>query len=132
MKKILALTAVAALFTGCDFAGGADGPAVTFSNITVSGLQIAADVTPVIEIQDIGGRSYFRADVTDGAALGSFEIASTQRDLFVVLLDRDAADSYSFVGVSPAFRAGEMTGDASLAIARRNGDVIGTAMLDIE
>ena len=131
MKKILALTAVAALFSGCDFAGGSAGPAVSFSGITVSDLQVAADVTPVIEIQDIGGRSYFRADVTSGADLGAFEIGTPTRDLFVVLMDRDADNTYSFVGVTPAFRAADLSGETTLQI-ERNGGSIGTATLSVD
>jgi hypothetical protein len=132
MKKFLALTAVAALFTGCDFAGGADGPAVAFAGMSVNDLQVAADVTPVVEIQDITGRAYYQADVTPGASLPAFEIGATQRDLFVVLLDRDGAEEYSFVAVSPAFVAGELTGDTALELRTRAGAAVGSAALDLQ
>jgi hypothetical protein len=132
MKKILTLAAAAALFTGCDFAGGADGPAVTIANVTVSDIPVAAGSTPVVEIQDIGGRAYFRAEIQPGAALGGFEITAPNRDLYVVVMGMDAQEIHSVVAVSDVFTGGELTGDATLDLhARGTTTVVGQATLDL-
>jgi hypothetical protein len=126
MKKILLLTAVAALFTGCDSAGY-EGPPIVFSNVTVT--ELGAGLTaPVIEIQDIASRSYFRADITTGVPLGGFEITAGDRNLYVVVLDGE-----EFVGASGSFRPAELTEDPTFEVRAPGGQtVVARALLDVQ
>lgn len=125
MKKILALAAVATLFTGCD-SPGYEGPPITFSNVTVTELG-AGFTTPVIEIQDIAGRHYFHADVIPGDSLGGFEITAGDRNLFVVLLDGE-----EFVAYAGGFKPAELTADPSFDVRTRSGELAGRVVLDVE
>ena len=132
MKKILTLVAAAALFTGCDFAGGADGPAVTIANVVVSDVPVAEGSTPIVEVQDIAGRAYFRAEIQPDAALGGFEITAPNRELYVVVMGRDAQENHTVVAVSDAFTGGALSADATLDLhARTGGEVLGQATLDL-
>ena len=124
MKKILALAAVVALFSGCDSAGY-EGPPIAVSNVTV--LELGAGLTaPVIEVQDIAGRSYFHADITTGVPLGGFEITAGDRNLYVVLLDGE-----EYVAHYGSFRAAELTGDPTLDLSNQSGTVMARVLLDV-
>jgi len=125
MKKILALAAVATLFTGCDSTGGPDGPAVLFNDVVVTELT-AGLTTPVLEIQDIAGREYFHADITPGASLGGFEIQATDRNMYVVLLDGE-----EYVAHAGSFRAADLTADPSFDLRNAGGTVMARATLDV-
>ncbi len=123
MKKIIALTAVVALFSGCDSAGY-EGPPIAFSNVTVTEVDSSL-AAPVVEIQDIAGRQYFHAAVTTGVGLGGFELAAGDRDMFVVLLDGE-----EFIGFA-GFRAAELTADPTFEVRTLEGALVGRVMLDV-
>jgi hypothetical protein len=124
MKKILALAAVVALFSGCDSAGY-EGPPIAFSNVTVTDLGVSL-AAPVIEVQDIAGRSYFHADITTGVPLGGFEITAGDRNLYVVLLDGE-----EYVAHFGSFRAAELTGDPTVELRDQTNTVVAHVLLDV-
>jgi len=131
MKKFIALAAVAAVFAGCDFAGGGGTP-VTISNVSVSQLSIPEGMTATVDVQDIGGRSFYRADYVADAPLGGFEASRPEHTLFVTVFVQAPGDGLATViASSTAFNPGDLTGDTTLEMSDRAGTVVGQTTIDM-
>ncbi|SRR5690606_10751028 len=139
MNRLFILAACAALLTGCDFVGEADGTQANIAGITLTeaplqranGASWDEDGAPdlFVEVQDISGHAYFRSEVfenmealpAEGLDLGAaFELPQSGRSYYLVLVDADP-DGNELMGVSNAFRTADLASSATVEIGSENG-----------
>ena len=131
MKKFFALAAVAALFAGCDFAGS-DVEAASIAGVTVSGVTAPEGQTAFVDVQDVAGRSFYRAELQPGQSIGSFELGRPDLPVFVAVYGQSASSSdLTFIASTPSFRVAELTGDTTFDMQSRDGATVGSAAIDL-
>ena len=119
MRKTLLFSLGALALAGCDFAGGSDAVA-PIASLQAANLPAVTTGSAELffEVQDAGGRSYYRSEIQQGASTDSvqtslptgFDIPSTTSTMYIAVFDYETSILQSrLLARSTGFTAADLT-----------------------